>query len=84
MINYNAQLIRQRDLQAQHGGTLIQALINGYTVEQELTTEDKMEAKLIRLLEQQGITSPLPVGQLAELLTLAVREVLAEERQMEY
>lgn len=57
------------------------ALINGFTIEEPATTEDKIEARLEELLQKNGIDSVVPVRELAVLLTLGVREILAEDRQ---
>lgn len=55
----------------------MQAIANGYAV--ELTTEDRIEAKLTAALEESGIECPIPVAHFAHQLAHAVREVLAEE-----
>ncbi|OBZ08016.1 hypothetical protein [Bacillus sp. FJAT-26390] len=71
------------DYAADHGHQLIDALVNDFTVEEPLTTEDKLEAKFEQLLEKNNIGRVVPVRELAILLTLVVRGVLAEDRQEE-
>ncbi|URN94521.1 MAG: hypothetical protein NAG76_22335 [Candidatus Pristimantibacillus lignocellulolyticus] len=63
----------------QNGGLLIQALVNGYTVEEEPTTEERIKNKLYEELMLQKILYPIDVNKLAQNLTLAIREILAED-----
>ncbi|MGM0882551.1 MAG: hypothetical protein ACQEXQ_16110 [Bacillota bacterium] len=62
---------------------LCAALVIGYTIEEPPSTEDKIEAKLESLLNDTKVGSVVPVRELAVLLTLAIREVLAEDRHEE-
>lgn len=62
------------------GSLLMEALVNGYTVEEPPTVEDRMRDKLHSLMQAQGVQSPIPLDRLAEQLTLVAREVLAGQR----
>lgn len=64
-------------------GNVLSALVNGYTIEEPLSTEDKIVASLTLALEDMQVQSPVPVERLAKVLTHAIREVLAEDRQEE-
>lgn len=63
---------------------LLSALVNGYTVEEEPTTEERIKNKLYEELVFQGIQSPIEVSKLAQNLTLAIREILAEDAVKQY
>lgn len=63
---------------------IMEALVNGYTIEEPPTTEDKIVASLTQALEEMQVESPVPVERLAKVLTHAIREVLAGDRQEEY
>lgn len=62
------------------GDKLLSAFVNGYTIEEMPTTEEKIAAKLEEELAFHGIKCVSTSG-LARNLTLALREVLAEDRQ---
>ncbi|OMF35234.1 hypothetical protein BK133_11015 [Paenibacillus sp. FSL H8-0548] len=72
-----------REYAFENGWTLISALVNGYTVEEPPSTEDKIVTSLTQALEDMRVESPVPVERLAKVLTHAIREVLAEDRQEE-
>lgn len=57
----------------------ISAVVNGYTVEEEPTTEERIKNKLYEELVFQRILSPIKISKLAQNLTLAIREILAED-----
>lgn len=63
--------------------SLASAIVNGYTIEEPPSTEDKIVASLTQALEEMQVESPVPVERLAKVLTHAIREVLAEDRQEE-
>ncbi|MCA0754867.1 DUF1642 domain-containing protein [Paenibacillus sp. N4] len=66
-----------------NGEDLLSALINGYTVENPPTAEERMVNTITQLLTDQGIECPMPITEFAELLTLAAREAVAEDQQAE-
>lgn len=65
------------------GDILMRALVNGYTVEEQPTTEERLEAKLLELFRTNEVCSAIPHERLAVKLSQAIREVLAEDRQAE-
>lgn len=58
---------------------LAKAIMFGYTVEEVSTTEVRIKNKLYEELMLQKILYPIDVSKLAQNLTLAIREILAED-----
>ncbi|RUT48561.1 hypothetical protein EJP82_01050 [Paenibacillus anaericanus] len=81
--NNHSLAIKKYVLDPENGDRLLEALVNDYTIEEEPTTEDKIRNSLSAALEDMRVTSPVPIDRLAKILTLAVREVLAEEQAKE-
>ena len=91
-ILYNCFQIKQhtstgeiiRDYAADNFDIFLAALVNGYTTAApEPTTEQRIYEKLTSELVEADVQCPMPLGEFAKKLTLAVREVLAEERLKE-
>ncbi|MFD0710590.1 hypothetical protein [Paenibacillus sp. GCM10027626] len=67
----------------QTSDTLLPAIVNGYTVEEEPTTEDKLRERFEERLKHYETSSGIPLDSLAAVLVVEAREVLAEDRQQE-
>jgi hypothetical protein len=77
-----------REYAQENGFSLLAALANGYTVEEEPTVEEKIKDRVIQVLKTASMQPALEPfeerhARVAEKITLAVREVLAEHRQDE-